>query len=149
MDANGQAFDMTGPGSIPLDEAAENRLQRYLNNEKCPLTSDTALRDRCDFLFRLMRHQGKRAVQMDRLRRQSRLGDRVTTGRRGLDSAYNRSLTTATQMLQKQGGRMLRPRTILDLSDVEQQAVRSVREKRREQREAERAANLLKEEAAE
>ena len=148
-DANGQTFDMTGPGSEPLHQATEDRLQRYLNNDKCPLTYDTAIRDRCDFLLRLMRYQQKQAVQGDRLRRRSRVGDRVTTGRRGLDTAYSRSLTTATRVLQQQGGRMLRPRTILDLSDVGQQAIKTVREKRREQREAERAANPLEEEIAE
>ena len=55
-------FDMQGPGSMPLSGAAENRLARYVNNDRCPQTIDVPLNERCQFLLTLSRYQNTQSL---------------------------------------------------------------------------------------
>ena len=107
-------FDVRGPGSTPLSGAVENRLMRYVSNDHCPQTLDSALNERCQFLLKLSRHQSAQSLMRTRKVLQSRgllqtglVTHTIQEFEQGL-----RDLNPYLRLQEGVAGRSLRPRTL-------------------------------------
>lgn len=112
------------PGSVPLRPALEQRLQRYITNDNCPVTFDRAVHERCQYLLKQERkllsdeHGGARlSPRAQGVRQRIERGMAV---RRTIGGDYQRRLQSAAEALflrVERGGFRRRLRTIQDVQE--------------------------------
>jgi hypothetical protein len=112
-----EELDLSGPGSQPLSEAMENRLNRYVREHKCPLTFDQVLLERCQFLLKLRNIQRRQQIEGTRGRTLVTVQRRL---QRSVDAQYRSSITDVTSISRVRAAQGLRgrPRTLKELEEV-------------------------------
>jgi len=105
-------FDESGPGSVPLGAADENRIYQYVNNKDCSRLSKKDMKDRCEYILKYNYYL--RTSSDERMR--SRTSIRVSTGdvllRRGIQRGNIGNTTSVIRARALQGGFKPSPRTI-------------------------------------
>jgi hypothetical protein len=127
------------PGSLPLDDQTERRIERYLVYDACPVTlmkAMEAMRDRCQYRLRQQRQLQSDARDRLRLNRRARaVIDAVQRGSRTIlrsvatekgQSTY-RSEEALTGIRNFYEMRVGRPRNLRETSDAFQTEVKSSR----------------------
>ena len=136
-----EEIDRTGPGSVPLSDSLENRISRYLLNDRCPIGREKAVQERCAFLLKLQRVPSGRALNERLSPRTRNVIEQVEEGvqiHRSIGGTYGKQVqnTTAVLRAQKQsGGLRGRPRTLSDVKDLQAEVERA-HATRRSQRES-------------
>ena len=105
-------FDFSGSGSTPLGEAQENRLYRYVEDDKCPKDASKEITERCEYLLRYRRFLRASEVMKARERLSSR--GLLVPVRRGVQTEYRDLIRNviSIQGIRQSTGFRGRPRTL-------------------------------------
>ncbi len=115
-----EAFDPAGEGSVPLNEAKENRIKRFVDRGDCLRLRNSVEKQRCEWLIQYNRH--RREAEREKVTKRLRsigVGEDVRL-RRGVQQTYRSSIGTTHGVIQRrrlQGGFRPTPRTIQEAQE--------------------------------
>ena len=108
-------FDESGPGSVPLVESVENRVNQYVNRGNCSRLNKQDMKDRCEYILNHRKHLRISDDERLRGRTSSRVSEGAVLLRRGVQRVYRGNISNTSSVIKArtlQGGFRPSPRTI-------------------------------------